>query len=474
MKTLASSLATAAAATQAGWAELYDIYLKSAITTPQGVTNILRLTTLPAGFAFFAPLLDPEPIGTRGAAASYLFWPLKRGIVKASAKSTNDKLSLVASNVSTGWAQMIAAIDWYDTPVVIRKVPIDTVGLTSADCGIGFSGLVDSAGIDDESISLTLSSDLATFAVIKPAENMHENCRFAWADDMCSMIRFHANHYKSKTVGSGSTTSVVIASGLTEDTGARGSYGTDLVNALANAAVTASSFSPVGKEGYRVRAANGGYWNFDAPADWGTLTSGYWKIPDAQAGLRNAALTPWIQFDFGVARACRVWQFIINSSNRAQQPRLIEIFSSPNGTTWTFESYFQVPPRYLDVIDCYIPSASSNRYWRICIRNRWQARLSSCFIKQISAYEGGRHYWRDGWICFDPSTTTVALRGVSRLIQESYSGELTCGTLPSAPVSGDIFTIERGCGRTFNDCCARGNVENFGGFTTLPLEEAEV
>jgi hypothetical protein len=203
--------------------------------------------------------------------------------------------------------------------------------------------------------------------------------------------------------------------------------------------------------------------------DWGTILQGYWQIPDAQAGLKNAALTPYIQFDFGTAMQPALWQIMgVDSGDRQDLVRLVQFFSSTNSTTWKFETYFELPPIIGAMFDVQIPNAQSARYWRICIRTRWSTDVRVPMLKKVSAYAGSRNFWQNGIITFSPTTATAPLQRVSRAITESYSGELICAPLPVAPASGDAFVIERGCGRTFNACAARGNVENFGGFNTLP------
>ena len=71
MRTLTSPVSTEAAASQTGWVELYDLYLKSAIVTPLGTLSTLRLCTKPGGVSFFAPTALPEPAGTQGDPAEY-------------------------------------------------------------------------------------------------------------------------------------------------------------------------------------------------------------------------------------------------------------------------------------------------------------------------------------------------------------------------------------------------------------------
>lgn len=563
MKTLSTPLANEAAAEQSAWVELYDIYLKSAITTPWGTTSVIRLCSrLGASFSFFTPQMSPEDAGTQGDAATYQPWPLKRQQVRSSGQFADTKLEISASNVTAEFAALIAGIDWYDSPVVIRKTSPNLVGATAADCAILFSGLVDAVRMTDSVITLVCSNDLALLNRILPSENMHASCRFKWADDQCTMRRFLAAHYKSKTCAAASTTTLVKSTGLTEDTGNSASYGTDLINALADAAITASSeqanFSgpvfiyrayvpktgwlywkyltmspgdlsllvvdqrvrfpttaPTGftvgtwyyvlyvdaqvfelgtslgggvitvtdssgswsleaeyaGEARHVRSGDPGSWTFGTDADWGTVENAYYVIPDAQAGLKNAALKPYIQFDLGSAKSPKLWRVSsVPNAQPEQRLRVIAFFSSPDASTWMFESYFEMPNRSGEDFDVLIPNATSARYWRICVRSRWAESLYRSMFYKVRAYELSRHWWKDGRVTFDAATATVALRNVSRAVVGSYDGEVSVAALPVAPASGDTFVIERGCDRTFNACCARLNTENYGGFNDLPTQ----
>ena len=712
--------------------ELFDFYLKSSITTPAGSSDKIRITANPGGLSFFKPKVSPET--DQGAAATYSFWPIKRELIRSSAKFANDKLVITASNVTTEYAQMLADLDWEGTPVIIRKVPVSSSStLTADDCALIFSGTIDSVIVSNAVVQFTVSNDLAQFQTLLPRENMHEVCRFSWADDQCTAIRFKQENYKAKTTGSGCSTTRVVSSDFTEDTqGAPytdaavtvnastdtislashqlhdnslvkfsasvmpggltantwyyavdvwggefkvslteggsaidinsngtsvtvssnelytrandftsavpvtcnagtnvvsglgstaglvtgmklrfggttvpssltrrttyypvnitattfkvaatpegtalllGSAGTsvtvdwkaaDLIAFVTDAAITASSeqsalsaqpveqwyssadvryvfviykvipdgtrvrfagtvpaeitvgtyyyiystggtyrywltttatsapstnavsrlsgsasvvgpgvttyYTEGGGEACRVRDGMDGSWQFDNDSDWGTVTQGYWQIPDDQTGLKNAALKPYIQFDFGSAKQIFTWRLRgAGGSDRASLVRLIQIFSSADAATWNFESYFILPPRS-GFFDCLIPSASSARYWRICVRTKWSDVLNKVCFESVRAFAYSRHWWRDGQITFDSSTATAALRGITRAVTESYAGEIRCATLPAAPANGDTFVIERGCPRTFNGCAMRQNTENFGGFESIPVE----
>ena len=570
MRTLTTSITSQTSAEQSGWCELYDFYLPAAINTPFGNTATLRVTTLAGGLNFFTPTQSPEPGGTQGGAAAYAFWPMKRKVARGSTKFSNDKVVIGASNVTGEWAQMLADVDWEAVAVVIRKVSTTVANPTAADCAVIFSGNVDTAKITLEQLQFTCSNDLGAFNVSAPRENMHANCRFTMFDDQCTLVRYLTGHYKTCTVGSGSSATDIKSADLTDDTGASGSYGTDLIAALADSAITASSdltsltnvpatwlfnvnfgyfylssgttlpagtavtFAATTMPGGltagttyyiaanspgnpyflsatlggprlhvtssgsnvtlstiqqftapQVKSTNpsGGYWQFNNSADWGVNTEGYWQIPDAQAGVANGTLTPWIQFDLGASPpAPKLWQARgRNDSNTdlEQLPRLIQFFSNPgvsvpadlnDPTKWVLESHYEMPAIIGPLFDVLIPKASANRYWRICVRTRWSDTLRFSLFSRVSAYAGSRNWWQDGQITFASSTTTTALRNITRTVRESYSGELICAALPVAPVSGDTFVIEKGCARTFNACAARKNVENFGGFNTLPYE----
>jgi len=92
---------------------------------------------------------------------------------------------------------------------------------------------------------------------------------------------------------------------------------------------------------------------------------------------------------------------------------------------------------------------------------------------KVRAYTLNRNWWAGGRVRFDDNTATAALRGVSRRVLGSFSGAVDVAALPAAPANGDTFVIERGCPRTFNACCERLNLENFGGFTTMPEQTVQ-
>lgn len=566
MKTLSTPITTEHNASQSGWSELYDFYLKASITTPFGTTNVLRICTNPAGVNFFTPKISPETSGTQGAAQTYSFWPLKRQMVKGSSKFTNDKLAIAASNVSQEWAQMLADVDWEAVPVVIRKVSNSLSSATADDCAVIFSGSIDSVKVTLEQLNFTVSNDFGTFNLLAPRENMHANCRFNYADDQCTQMLYRASNFKTMSVGSGSTVTNVKSADLTQDTGTLGNYGADLVDSLLDANITASSeagaianqdvafgapgfaftstdpeigvnaivtftattmpthsggaaivagtnyyvvrvddfgftkgcqialtgggaalsfntfgsgvkcSSPIGNRGFNVKWSKTGFWSM-LSTDWGTNSQGYWELPDSDQGLRNANLKPWVTFDFGAGnnRQMKLWRICGRQDrDRESLPRLA-LFSSPDNATWKFESYFEMPPQFNAVaspqlFDVLIPNATGNRYWRICVRSRWSDTMQTNLFFKVRGYEGSRHFWQNGQITFASNTTTPTLRNVTRTVSESYAGELICAALPAAPVSGDTFTIQRGCARTFNACCARGNWENFGGFDSMPFE----
>lgn len=536
MKTLSGTLTTEIAASQSGWCECIEITLKSAITTPFGSTSVLRVTSNPGGLASFL-------------SNAWTFWPFKRDVIKGDRKTTNDKLGIAFSNVTGEWATMLDAVDWSDCPVTIYKVA------TSAgnDYVTLFTGLIDAASITLETIQFTVSNSLGSLSTVAPRENMHQNCRFNWADDQCTMLRYRTENYAAKTLDAACTTTRLKDTGFTEDTGTAASYGTDLVNALADGSITASdqkaahagtsvtgnallnlitfgsphglaiddpftlggttapsplvlgttyyvrqgsngsnlsvratpggaaidlttagtavTFStPTNFHGHQIKSGNAGFWQLSSNADWGTLSHAYWQIPDAQAGVANAALTPYVQIDFGSAKTPRLWRLAsIESESRLEDlVRLVVFFSSSDAATWTHEGYFELPPVGGTLHECLIPKASTKRYWRICIRSKWATSFSAKMLAEVRAYEESRHWWRGGQVTFGAATSTVALRNLVRPVLESYTGEVVVPLLPVAPAAGDTIVITRGCNRSFNACCERRNWENFGGFTDLP------
>lgn len=549
MKSLSAPLETQRTATEGSWIELFDVYLKASITTPFGTSDTLRLCNYSADYSFFSPTQHPEPSGTRGSAATYRAWPIRREVIKGSTSTSDDKLAIVASNVTQQFATMLDSVDWYDCFVVIRKVSPAIATPTANDHVLLFIGQIDSAVITNEQIQFSVSNDLGSWDFQLPRETMHNVCRFQFADDDCTQIPYHVDNWKGGTVGTGSTTSEIISSSLTDDTNAAyATYGTDRVGALADGAVTHSSGSGTasgqvsvdagtdllttkdhpfiddvviqfvttapaplaaatnyyvryndsnsfrlsataggaalditaggvfnitsvdGFQGHRCKSVNSNYWALADNTDWGTLTQGHWQIPDAQSGTANAALKPYLQFDFGTARKMATWRFKqLKNLPLERLGRLLVIFSSADATSWTHETYFEIPPVNDAFFDCLIPKASTNRYWRVCLRTKWSESFTRWTFGKVQAMDEVRDYWKHGRITFSSTTTTVSLRGVSRLVINSRSGALKVDqALPAAPVSGDTFVLERGCSKTFNDCCARRNWPYFGGFTTLP------
>lgn len=805
MRSLSANLTTQAAAEQSGWAELLDIYLKETLTTPFGSSNVIRISNNGVDVSFFKPLADPEPAATRGDAATYNAWAFKRKTIKSSSKFANDKLGLAVSNVTAEFADLLDDIDFRGCAVVIRKTALSITTPTSSDSVTLFSGRIDSARVDLQQVQLICSSDMATFTDKLPKEDMHVNCRFSWADDLCTDVRFAAANFQPKTCAANSTTTRLLATyagyaaqavtadagtdkitlaahtlsnghrvrfggttvpggitagrwyyvvsaatndfkvsltyggsavdltsagtsvtitsekGFTEDTGTKpwvaepvtvtaatdlvaltshsllandrvrfaattmpggltagvwyyvvpssnndfqvsatedgaaiditsaGSgvtvdssapYGGDEVDALATTAVDASS-EQTGYEGYKVRAQDGTGWRFsDTPSnptptvdlraphvsfdfggaghalkfwkftpdttgadwhaprqatifwsddaltyvavlvatlaitrdntyqpltlntaahrywrvqfkkvdgaaflgsvigkikaydnfggsgtdrvdalsdavpstvcvgsnevagneavyvqaslsgtwecnadavtaedldryDWGNNLQGYWQIPDAQAGLNNYLLKPYLTFDFGSAKSLKLWRVKnLASVERQDIVRVLQFHSSPNAdmSGATHELNFEIPPTPGAWTDIHIHNASSAQYWRICVRSTWAEALNFKMMAEVRAYTLGRNWWHNGRVTFASDTTTAALRGVSRRVLGSWSGAVDIVALPATPAAGDRFNIERGCGRTFNECCVRRNEENFGGFTTLPGE----
>ena len=162
MRTLTSPVSTQAAAEQSGWVEIYDIYLKSAITTPFGSTSIIRITSAGIDVNFFKPTELPEAEDDQGDAATYTAWNIGRKTIRSSSKFANDKLAIAASNVTGEWATMLSAVDWYGVPVVIRKVPTTNTGATANDCVVLFSGRIDSAKVTLERVEFVASNYLGS------------------------------------------------------------------------------------------------------------------------------------------------------------------------------------------------------------------------------------------------------------------------------------------------------------------------
>ena len=258
--------------------------------------------------------------------------------------------------------------------------------------------------------------------------------------------------------------------------------GTDRIDALSDGSIVGSA-EATGNEGHNIK--NTHYpttWSANEDGtttedigryDWGNNLAGYWQIPDAQAGLANVALKPYLTFDFGSAKQLKVWR-IKNLSGVERQDivRVLQFHSSAasNMSSSTHEGNVEVRPVAGGWTDVLLHGAQSARYWRICVRNTWAEALNFKMMAEVRAHTAGRNWWHNGRVTFAADTATAALQGISRRVLASYSGAVDIEALPVAPAAGDRFIIERGCGRTFNECCARRNEENFGGFTTLPGE----
>ncbi len=642
-KTFTSAFNTERAADTSGFCEVVDIYLRSATPTPVGTTDVIRLTSLPGNFAFFKPEQHPEPEATRGDAATYYYWPMRREFIREQVESLNDRTVITLSNTTGEWASLASSIEWRDLFLIIRLVPT-TLGstITSNDCAVLYVGQIDSVDFTLREVRFTMSNALASLKTVRPAGNMHRNCRFRWADDYCGQLPFAQANYRARTVASGSTTTRIKSSALTEDgalfrheaqavtadagtdkitltahglnngdrvkfsaasmpggltagtwyyvrdkatndfkvaSTAGGSaiditsagtsvlltsetlYGPDLVDALSSGSITASSEGASGitgqsvtiqltrffyqstpmllttgdaivfvtgsgmgaahvlgfatgttyyvivnpgsrffriayteagaylglaidgltgtgltydsgttHAGHKVRLSQEGHWRVESLSGWGTNTQGYWQIADAQAGLANPLLEPYITFDFGSAKAVKTWLLSqVTGAPPEDLTRLIAIFSSSasNFSSYTHEGYFEIPQAQEQFHELRLPNASSARYWRICVRTKWTETPGFTMLNKVRAFENGVNYWHDGTIQFDATTATAGLVNVSRPIFGSYSGEVVVTELPVAPASGDTFIIRRGCARTFNACCERRNWTQYGGFTTM-------
>lgn len=221
-----------------------------------------------------------------------------------------------------------------------------------------------------------------------------------------------------------------------------------------------------------VRDSVDGHWHWDETIV--TLNNGYRYILPAQAGLQNHRLAPWIQFELASPAALRTWKLKMPSSTqRDALVSLVLLFSSDNGSDWTFQRYFRAPPLIDHVSEFCVQNAPSATYWRLCIRNWHGLGTDLNGWSRVSAYATGRNHWRHGQVVFADDTATAALRGVVARVSASYGGTLDLDApLPAAPAVGDTFTLTRGCGRVFNDCAERQNTENYGGFDELASDIA--
>lgn len=482
MKSLTTPLLNHINSAQTQIAVVFDFYLKSAITTPFGTTNRLRLVKYPGGLEFFNPQFAPEPVGTRGAAATYKEWPIDRGRAHVSLKNSDDAMVITASNVTAEFAGMLNHDEWRDVPVIVRlttplsvqEIAGGVPALTADDCAVIFSGQVDEVTITRSAIEFSCSSDLGGLDLAVPRENMHRGCRFRYADDMCGAIKFAAANFRTGVVADvGSTTTRILCSTLTDDSWAVGASPVDRVNAAAT-----MSASHDNANAGKVKSTIAGEWNPTFDANWADTLEGYWAIKVAQAGTRSELLQPYLQFDFGTTFSMGWWTFEgLSTVDREELPRLALLFSSSNASTWVFERYFEYPSTG-GVMEFPVYGSPAHRYRRMCFRTRWSDSSQwGIRVANIKGYAVTKNYWAQGQVEFSSSTTTVALRGKRTAVMGSWQGALDVAALPVAPVAGDTFKILRGCPRTFNACSEREHASNlgftalnFGGFDSLPWE----
>jgi hypothetical protein len=482
MKSLTTPLLNHINSDQTQFAVIFDFYLKSAIVTPWGTTDRLRLTKYPGGLQFFNPQFAPEPVATRGTAASYTEWPVDRGRANVSLKNSDDAMVIRASNVTAEFAGMLNHEEWRDVPVIIRLTSPLTVQeiaggalpLTADDCSVIFSGQIDEATITRSVLEFSCSNDLGGFDLRLPRENMHRSCRFRYADDMCGAIKFAAANFRTGVVADvGSTTTRILCSTLTDDSWAVGVTPVDRVNVSATMSASHDNANAV-----KVKSTAAGEWNPTFDVNWADTLEGYWAIKVAQAGTRSELLQPYLQFDFGAAFTMGWWSFESSSNtDREEFPRLVALFSSSNAATWVFERYFEYPANG-GVFEFPVHGSPSHRYRRMCFRTRWSdSSLWGIRVANIKGYAVNKNYWAHAMVEFSSSTSTVALRGRRTAVMGSWQGALDVAKLPVAPAAGDTFKILRGCSRTLNACSERehsANVGftaiNFGGFDSLPYE----
>src|SRR5439155_325123 len=156
------------------------------------------------------------------------------------------------------------------------------------DCSVIFSGAIDEAVVTRDMIEFTCSSDLGTFDLKLPRENMHRGCRFRFADNMWSLYPYDpANARFGLCVDSVSTTMELNCSTLTQDAWARGASPTEKI---AGATITASHDNA---NAGNVKVGTAGEWYPTFDVNWADTLEGYWAIKVAQSGLQNALLQPY-------------------------------------------------------------------------------------------------------------------------------------------------------------------------------------
>lgn len=96
---------------------------------------------------------------------------------------------------------------------------------------------------------------------------------------------------------------------------------------------------------------------------------------------------------------------------------------------------------------------------------------SSTVFTLVADYLAGQAdgYWGPiGTLWMETGSNAGLAREVVAHSQSSLSVEVRI-PFPATINSGDLFRIERGCGKTVADCCSKfGNYVNYGGFPTIP------
>lgn len=132
------------------------------------------------------------------------------------------------------------------------------------------------------------------------------------------------------------------------------SYGTDLIDALANSAITSSSYQ-VGNEEYRVR-----YPTYDQDTPW--------KFSDSAtnpAGI-DSAFTPYVALDFGSAVTIVSWQ--LDHSALAWPGLEFTFYHSSDGSTYTLFDRVEWTRNNVTQTDFRPGVPPSARYYRVQIR----------------------------------------------------------------------------------------------------------
>lgn len=199
MKDISANAQVQASSDQNRPIEIYDVYLDS---------GTLHLTDHHDNFLFWTP---------EGAAnTTYLPLPIERGDIQQDTNAKASKVSVKLANINQGMASYAASNELRGKKVTIRRVFLDQVISEVDAVFIIKDALIDSYVITEAWLETQLISSLGTLNIEAPKWHYQLLCNRSLGDVGCAVSLTSSDNKKSKTAGSGSTTTTINSSGITE------------------------------------------------------------------------------------------------------------------------------------------------------------------------------------------------------------------------------------------------------------------